>query len=44
MEGFRFLYWDDYETPEGNKGTKSDGSTDPSQDDPKGSRGGKDSV
>ena len=44
MDGFRFLYWDDYEAPKGDNGRKSDGSNDTPQDDSKGSRSGKDDL
>ena len=44
MNGFKFLYWDDYETPKGDNGGKSDGSNDTPQDDTEGSRSAKDPI
>ena len=44
MDGFRFLYWDDYEAPKGDSGRKSDGSTNSPKDDAEGSRVGKDAL
>jgi hypothetical protein len=44
MNGFRFLYWDDYEAPKGDDRGKSSSTEDTPEDDSKGSRGGKDSI
>ena len=44
MDGFRFLYWDDYEAPKGDNTGKSDGSVNTPQDDAEGSRSGKDNL
>ena len=44
MNGFKFLYWDDYETPKGDTRGESSSTEDTPEDDPTGSRGGKDPV
>lgn len=44
MNGFRFLYWDDYEAPKGDNGGKSDGTADSPEDDSTGSRIPKDDL
>ena len=38
MNGFRFLYWDDYETPKGNEGGETPSTANTPEDDPEGSR------
>ena len=44
MNDFRFLYWDDYETPEGDDRGKSSSTEDTPEDDSTGSRSGKDKL
>ena len=44
MSEYRFLYWDDYGTSEGDKGGARDGSTDSPKNDSKESRSEKDTL
>lgn len=38
MSGFKFLYWDDYETPKGEQAGEASGTAHPPEDDTEESR------
>jgi len=44
MNGFKFLYWDDYEAPKGDSRGKSSSTADSPEDDSTQSRIGKDKL
>ena len=44
MNGFRFLYWDDYEIPKGDTAGESSSTADSPEDDSKESRSGEDKL
>jgi len=44
MNGFKFLYWDDYEAPKGDTAGESSSTAHSPEDDSTGSRGGEDKL